>query len=50
MSTISIELNRHIKEKILYHQKLRKQLEAQEKYEDCIPHRDEIKRLHTLLE
>lgn len=44
------QLNQHIKDKIDYHEKLRKKYEAEEKYEQCAIHRDEIVRLNKMLE
>lgn len=47
---VSGMLKTHIKEKIEYHNKLRLRYEASEDYEECVIHRDEIKRLTKMLE
>ena len=44
------QLNQHIQDKILYHEKLRKQFEATEQYEECAKHRNEITRLKLLMD
>lgn len=43
------QLREHIIEKMSYHQKLLLKYEAEEKYEECIYHRDEIARLRNML-
>jgi protein-arginine kinase activator protein McsA len=48
--TVSSELNNHIMNKIIYHQKLLDQNLATEDYLECAKHRDEIARLSTMLE
>jgi protein-arginine kinase activator protein McsA len=47
---VTKELNSHITDKILYHQKLLKQNVAVERYIECAKHRDEITRLTEMLE
>ena len=46
---IVTELNTHINDKIIYHEKLRLQYEALEQYEQCAIHRDEIIRLKIMM-
>ena len=43
------QIDQHISDKITYHQKLMKQLEAVEDYERCAYHRDEVIRLKNML-
>lgn len=47
--TVKSKLVEHIKEKIQYHEELRLKYEAEENYEQCAIHRDEIKRLKNLI-
>ena len=47
--TVTQTLSLHIESKIEYHQKLRLQLEAEEEYERCAHHRDEITRLTNMM-
>lgn len=49
MTTVTKQLEEHIQGKITYHQKLRLQCEAEENYEQCAVHRDEIIRLKKML-
>ena len=48
--TVSSELNIHITEKIQYHQRLLQENLDVEEYLQCAYHRDEIKRLASMLE
>lgn len=43
------ELDMHIMDKIYHHEELRMVNEATENYEQCVIHRDEIKRLESML-
>lgn len=47
---VSIELNRHIVEKINFHKRLLQSNLNKEEYLACAYHRDEIKRLTNMLE
>jgi protein-arginine kinase activator protein McsA len=47
---VTQQLRKHISEKISYHRKLMKQNEALENYEQCAVHRDEIKRLESMIQ
>jgi protein-arginine kinase activator protein McsA len=49
MSTATVDISKHINDKITYHDKLRQQMEAVEDYERCAYHRDEIARLKRML-
>lgn len=44
------QLKQHIKDKISYHEKLRLKFEADEQYEECAKHRDEVIRLKMLMD
>ena len=50
MTAVSSELNSHIMDKIMYHQKLLKHNIDIEEYLECAKHRDEIKRLSKMVE
>jgi hypothetical protein len=45
----SDELNKHIQDKIMYHEGLRKMHEANEEYEECAKERNEVQRLSNML-
>ena len=50
MEAVSNELNNHIMDKIMYHQKLLQHNIDKEEYLECAKHRDEIKRLSAMVE